>query len=220
MITKFKKYKLITEDPDYVIDVGEYYARDALAFFVDLNFFKTKVNKLHISNFGGTHGDIGLNRYNNEETKRSYPGRLWLNKKVISFWVYPNEKIFVLIIKEIEKHLDIQMFNNDWKVEVLIDPENGNIRRKNDHNDDEYYGNYNRHDLEEKLIPIEDYAGSANQPEEKRKLPHLMTPIEKWQAKQRGEMEITKGFGSDLIAWDSKRPLPYRQAIYQENKNN
>lgn len=171
MITKFEKYKLITEDPDYVNNIGGFSAGDALAFFVDINDNKTKVNKLHISNFGGTHGEIGLNRRNNETTKSSYPGRLWLNKKVISFWVYPNEKIFVSIIKNIEKHLNIEMFGNNWKVEVLIDPENGNIKRKDNYNDDEYYGGNNRDDLEEKLIPIEDYAGSANQPEEKRKLP-------------------------------------------------
>ena len=134
----------------------------------------------------------------------------------MSFWVYPNEKLFKSIIHSIEEKLGIKMFNNDWKIEVYKSGGGEINRQEFDRNkgaDDYYSNNYygNR-----EVIPIEEYAGSEDAPEEE-KIAHLMN----WQEKEKLKKERgVKGFGSGKTAWDKPHNIKWRQAIYQEKKNN
>ena len=68
------------------------------------------------------------------------------------------------------------------------------------------------------LVPIENYIGSLDQPEE-QKLWHLMNAEEKRIAKLQGKAPDFRGWGSDMTAWDGPNPLWWRQAKYQENNN-
>ena len=217
MITKFKNY-LITENPDK-INLGweyvEYDNDDALPFFCTVNSDHTEVNKMYIGEYGKAHNRI---KYDGNFEDKAYPGRLFFDNKVMSFWVYPNEKLFVSIIKKLEQFLDVKLFNDGWRIEI-IENNNGDIEKMKfdpkkscNYFDGDYWGNKNR------LIPIEEYVVSENVPEE-QKILHMMNWKEKELAKKRGELDI-KGWGSNKTAWDSPNNLPWRQAIYQEKKNN
>ena len=72
--------------------------------------------------------------------------------------------------------------------------------------------------MKNKIIPLDEYAGSKNPPKEER-IMHMMNWKQKKLAKKRGELD-TKGWGSDKTAWDSPDNLPWRQSIHQEKKNN
>ena len=211
MITKFEKYQLITEDPDYIsIDDNNYYratSQNARPFGLD-----EKTNKLIIGMPGTYHYnndiDIELSEIDKPLNEAIFCGRIWVKDKILTFWIFPEIDLFKTIIKKLETQLNIKIFNNNWRMEIL----------KYD-NDEIHIGE--RSDgwrATNTIIPIEDYIGSLDVPEE-QKLWHLMNAEEKRIAKLKGKAPDFKGWGSDLTAWDSRRPLPYRQAIYQENKN-
>ena len=126
MITKFEKFNLVKESPDKV-NLTEYsYLNwrntDAIPFSFKINNSHTTVEDAFIGKRGATHGSI-------KEENLSYAGRLWVNEKIISFWVYPNIKLFKSIIENLEDILNIKIFNNDWKIEVLL-TNDGNIKKK------------------------------------------------------------------------------------------
>jgi hypothetical protein len=210
MIIKFDEYTLIKESPDHIddrfngkrLDVED---TDAIAFFVDTNEKHTKVEKLYVTEFGQFHSYIG--------PYHSYPGRLWKNSKVITFWVYPNPVLFKNIIKKLETQLSIKIFNNEWKVEVVRNKK-GDITTR-----DVDAGEYTFSDVQyyhSDFIPIEDYYGSEDFDDED-KLMHLMNWEEKERLKKSGK--LPKGFGSDKTAFDQPKNIKWRQAMYQENKN-
>ena len=223
MITRFKKY-LITESPDELRNDNKIYsfsAKDAKAFFINVNSDHTKVEKLFMSAYGKAHGDIKYWGSN-----KAYAGRLWVKKKVMAFWIYPNEILFRDIVKKIEEKLNIKIFNNGWKIEIIktddVPGQKGGIKRKEfDPNQDNYYYYFgSRHGnwmTKYELIPVEEYAGSEDVPEEE----YLMH-LKKWQDKEKdkkpGEINVI-GFGSDKTAWDRPHNIKYRHTIYQENNN-
>ena len=49
-----------------------------------------------------------------------FPGRIWLGKKIISFWKYPSKKSEKMkVIKDLEKDLKIKILNDlEWLVEI------------------------------------------------------------------------------------------------------
>lgn len=213
-INKFENFQLITEDPDTIYDDDknkEYYCRsiESRPFFINVNSDHTKVTKIIIGDYGTYHSDI---RYDmNYNYKRAYPGRVWLNSKIMSFWVYPNEILFKDIIKNLEEKLNIKMFNNGWRIEI-IENENGKITKDIKPGDDYYY--VSQSSTITNIISLDEYSGSEDV-SEKDKIMHLMNWKEKELAKQFGKIHF-KGFGSDKTAWDQPRNIRYRQAIYQE----
>ena len=218
MIIKFNNY--IKESPDVLIDDEEEYlwgAKDARPFFVDVNADHTKVNRIHIGNYGRSHDSMPYS-YNNDS--RAYAGRLWMYSKIISFWVYPNINLFRQIIKELENELGFKIFNDGWRIEILRNDKNKINRSKfnPDDNGDYYFGdrNFNRNRLYE-LIPIEQYVSSENQSEEDYNK-HLKKWQDKEKEKKKGEIKVV-GFGSDKTAIDRPHNIKYRQAIHQENNN-
>lgn len=215
MIVEFAKYKLITEDPDFVEDPDNktdgysVYDEDARPFYCYVNKKHTKCEEVYFGDFAAYHE----NR-DDEDSDESYPGRIWLRGKIISFWVYPNVELFKSIIQKIEKELGIKIFNNGWKIEVQMKNGKIKVRKFTSKHNDYYFADGEYQNV--KLVPIEEYIGSEDVPDIQKKM-HLMNWQEKQRMKEQGK--LAPGFGSDIISWDSPRNLQYRQTIYQENKN-
>jgi len=52
-----------------------------------------------------------------------YPGRFWLDRKVISFWEYPDRDTFISIIRKLEDSIGINILDDkSWRVEVPPEP--------------------------------------------------------------------------------------------------
>lgn len=212
MITKFNKFNLITENPDNITYNHQHIYMsddDAMPFFCIVNSDDTEVEEIYFGTNGDYHSDID----DNYDLEKAYPGRMWLDHKIMAFWVYPNDKLFKSIIHNIEDQQGIQIFNNDWKIEVI--EKNGKFKRRKE--DEDVYSNTGEYD-KAKIIPLDDYAGSEDVPEELQ-IMHLMNWKEKELAKKLGKIHFGSS-GSHKTAWDSSHNIKWRQAIYQENKKN
>ena len=220
MITKFQNFKLIKESPDTIwVGNTRYYCEDddAMPFFIIPNKDHTDIDKIFFGRKGGYHSDI-YEVY--DSNKKSYPGRVWLDGKIMTFWVYPNVDLFKKIIERLEDKLNIKMFNNGWRIEVLPNDtdSDGDIKRREydpTNSDDYFYGGSRKG---ENVIPIEKYVGSEDVSEE-QKIMHLMNWKEKELAKKQGKLHFPDHFGSALTAWDQPHNIKWRQAIYQEKHN-
>jgi hypothetical protein len=212
MITKFNKY-LITENPDTIKTNGEEYKyndNDAIPLFSIISD-NNELENMYIGRKGIMHSDI--DGINDVSSRKSYPGRLWLNSKLMSFWTYPDEKLFKSMILFLEKNLNIKIFKNGWQLEVVeID---GEIAKRKE-GENIYYSSYG--DYETTIISLDYYTGSNDVPEE-IKLQHLMNWKDKELAKKSGDIK-TGNFGSNLTSWDKPHNIKYRQKIYQEKYNN
>ena len=184
--------------------------------------------------FGITHRDmldeLNLDYEEDEQgiirrTDMGYPGRMWMTRKIMSFWIYPTPEELPKILQDIEK-----IYNDEVKKldEISYPKEFVNkYYPKLDFNDPEWLIEVFDENLKDpddydwrgtqKLVPLSNYTGSKQRDEEELKIPHLMNWKEKQELKKKG---WGRGFGSDKTAWDSKNPLAWRQAKYQENKNN
>ena len=215
MIIKFQDY--LKESPDTLEVDGFrylcYYDDDAVAFACKANEDQTELEELEVGDEGQMHSDSGLG----DGDEWSYPGRLWLKSKVISFWVYPNDVLFKQIIEKLEEKLKIRMFNNDWKIEVI--QREGKVFKRDYSEEDieNYYYNERQPYDESELIFIDDYSGSEDFSDLQKQM-HLMGWAEKQRLKEKG-VKLAPGFGADRTAWDQPRNLKYRQTIYQEKKN-
>ena len=90
-----------------------------------------------------------------DNKKTKYDGRLWLNHKVISFWNYPeNKTILFKILSDLEKKLNVDIINNNYRIETFIDNKYGDI------------------------IPIELYGEEHHLTLDRK--PHELSPL-KWQ---------------------------------------
>lgn len=212
MITSFKNYELITEDPDYVWDeeIEHGYScewNESRPFTVDPNKNHTEVENVHFGRPGTSHGEM------ENLGKKTYPGRIWLKSKILAFWVYPNDQLFKSFINKVEKKLGIKIFNNGWKVEVQKIGDK--IKKKKVTALGGFYLNDGGY-MNAILIPVEKYISSEDVPDEQRKM-HLMGWKEKQLAKRAGLLNM-KGWGSDQTAWDQPKNLAYRQTVHQENK--
>ena len=228
MITKFDKFNLIKESPDQV----EYYVDDdddnpdnislnfqdddTIPFFASVDENHSRILRINIGHHGQYHSGMKYRGKN-----RAFAGRLWENSKIMSFWVYPNVELFKQIIKKLEKKLGLKIFNNDWRIEVVIE-DSGDINRVEydpdikDEDEDFFFRPDDQMYGDNKIIPIEEYVGSQNIPEELM-IQHMLN----WQEKDKLKKEKgVKGFGSAKTAWDKPHNIKWRQAIYQENKNN
>ena len=216
MIITFKNYKL-NENPDTILYNGKtLYCMDgeSIPIYITVNSDHTKVKEMFFGEWGGYHSSVGY-----EDKDRMYPCRLWTKSKIMTFWIYPNEILFVSMIEKIEEVMHIKIFNNDWKIEVLKGRTDNEIKRKNINKDSQYFSaTFGGGGGRTAFIPVEEYAGSENVPEEE-KIQHLMNWKEKELAKKAGKLHF-KGWGSDKTAWDSSHNLPWRQAMYQEKKKN
>jgi len=163
------KYLKKYESPDNVIDeildvVLTENSGDGIPFVVDNDKVITgEPNTIHAMN-------------KMVEYHMKYPGRLWIKNKLISFWVYPKKNEFWDIIKKLEKNLDIKIINNGWRIEVSYF--DGDIIDSDVNVGSIPYYKKLIPTTEEKIIPIEDYTGSDDFPDELRQL-HLMNSVDK-----------------------------------------
>jgi hypothetical protein len=75
-----------------------------------------------------------------------YPGRIWTERKIISFWKYPETyQEMIKVVKDLENNLNIKIINNGYRVEIPPSEDPDRLV-----NDSGWRG---------KLIPLEDYAG-------------------------------------------------------------
>lgn len=218
MITNFKEYNLITESPDlvfikehpYVLDIE---SPDSIPFFCEVDDEHTEIKNVHVGEKATFHGDMKQNN-----SKGVYFGRLWLDSKVISFWIYPKDDLFISIIKKMEEQLNTKIFNNNWKIEIV--EKNNTIIKTKDSTDNSSFNvyDYEYDNGKTKLIFIDQYVGSENFTE-KEKLWHLMNVKEKQKAIRNGKSPTIIG-GSHLTAWDQPKNIKWRQALRQESKKN
>ena len=210
---KLVKESLILESPDHIVGPdGKYYTvigplSKTYAFEIIINqrtgeiadvLISDKPNEFHgrddITN-GPFYGDanyttIGYNRPEKYkfDWKKVYPGRLFMEPKVITFWNYPDEKEMKEIINIIEKKMKIQLIDNGWTIEVYKEGMDYKGQQT-------YSGNYDRDSENKEFVPIEQFIGSKRPPE-KEKLQHLDT---------KHKHEVPKGFGSKSPEYLKKR---------------
>jgi len=173
-IKKFEKF-LITENPDYVkltndksvsTSGGQPFA------FEPINYDGEENKTVALGNLGEYHGSLtGTGRNDGG----SYPGRIWIKDKVISFWVYPKESEFRKYITMLEDRIGEKIWNNGYQLEIMtINGDKLDI----DDNGDKYMKFVSG---EQEVIPLEEYIGSKDVPVEQREI-HLLSAEEKRKA--------------------------------------
>jgi len=188
--TKYMGEKL-NESPDFVSfndKLLKFYDKDSAIF----GYLKNK--------FIYDESDNSEHRYYEYRGYWDYPGRLWKNEKVISFWTYPDSEDFEKIINEIENKSGMKLWNNNWKIEVIS-------------NFEEKEGDYGENFLKRKteIIPIENYKlywdkNTIKKSFSKEEIDkeHEKSPLLK---KKRN---LNKYFGS--LSPKGKQPLSWKQA--------
>lgn len=149
--------------------------------------------KMRVGKLRGIHPDI-YNYYPDMQgfkgrMNMEYSGRAWIYDKIISIWDYPPSKEKLLeIIKDVEEEFrekfkqPLYINPNDWYIEV-IDKKLG--RKKFSLLQFKDWDTAER----AKLIKIKDYKGSGEWDEEKKNIPHILSPMMKKETPK-------KGFGS------------------------
>jgi len=117
-----KKFGKIIETPDVIyagngIDSSNH-RQVAIWFDGQTYAFGYKNGKISLSIEGGTHYNIG------GRASLKYPGRIWANKKVISFWVYPPKNT----LKKIISDLNVAFNTYNYNQKGAIDDVNGFCR--------------------------------------------------------------------------------------------
>lgn len=209
----------IRESADRVCDPGIYFGAnvcaqgaktiaqfnddDSHSFGLDL-----ATGHMKVSSAGKSHAHMDKEYENslgyNEDNDNIYEGRLWKNKKIISFWDYPPPEDFEKVIKSIESELsdkaniDLDIWNDpEWKVEVILSPEDGKPIW------DTKFSSIIPMEYHTRMIPLKNYGGSIN-PERSE---HEKSPLLK---KNR---RVPKGFGSkhpkagDRAQWRMAQPF-------------
>ncbi len=126
-MAKFKEF--IKESPDRVSTRIWHGTRDARTFgYINGKFFVSEQPINHglyvekLLNSGKINlKDLGVdsNKVTDLEIGRhtfKFPGRLWLNSKIISFWSFPNKAEFSKIVSELNKH-GIKI-DDTWKIDT------------------------------------------------------------------------------------------------------
>ena len=152
-----------------------------------------------------THGDL----VDDGREEMSFPGRIWTNRKLISFWEYPrNYEELRMVLDDLEEVLGIDI-EDDWDIEIVL------INGEQDDPDDKYWDEIvaeeDRLNLETRIIKVGEYMGSEKRSEEELKQIHLLEPEEKAKALKDAGYEFKQ-----------KHPVEFRHALGNwrgENKN-
>jgi len=189
-----KSFKIFNENADYITELNlDMETGQPFAFKFNDNF---KIGKI-----GEFHGGAGL--YDDY----IYPGRIWIEDKVLSFWVYPTERDFTIMINTIEKTIGEKIMNNGWRIEIR---EKKDGERRIAEPSSNLYHNDNSESDREILIPVEQYSGSEDVPEEIIKI-HLL----KGEAKQKA----LKKLGYKPKYSTMKLPKGMSHAQYNDKKS-
>jgi len=99
----------------------------------------------------------------------TYAGRLWLKRKVISFWSYPDQSKYVKLMKQLGNHKYVKqnLLGKDWKIEIVPGKDGKPIQ---------YDGDWTNRNKNIILIPTKDYTGSnARTTKELSKIAYAVT---------------------------------------------
>lgn len=123
----------------------------------------------------------------------NYPGRVFIEPKVLTFWIYPETEsklieIFNKLKNELKNNTDFDEDINKWQVEII-------------NNNNYFLGD----EEESELIPITNYKGSHDYSKEVINK-HIKSPINK----------LNKFNNYKNIIYNKKEPLKWRQAYRQE----
>ena len=166
--------------------------------------WELETDDIIVGGYGSMHSDNGIGYKEYGDDGFDFQGRIWIKEKLIGFWDYPKPSDFKKVIDSIEDYLQEKIWDNNFQVEIYI------VDDKVKYGWSVYYD-----DFESKLIPIEEYVGSEDVPEDKLLL-HLMDQKEKeLYYKKHGKQ---KGFGSDKTSSDSDNPIEWRQAKMKSEK--
>lgn len=140
-----------------------------------------------------------------------YSGRVWLDKKIMSFWHFPDTKIFKQIVNKLEDKLKIKIWNEGWIVET-------NYSSKSSKKDNllTYREYWDEHPKQIKFIPVEDYTKGEDFSDAEQKL-HLMSSAEKDMLRKAGKdpLKYYKSLGKNKNV-EPIDILKNRQLMYQE----
>jgi len=179
MITKFKLFESVNLKLNENPETMKLSHEKSIDWLDDAYAFGIRDEKVLISLIGGTHGSIGNPVVWKGRSSLKYPGRIWVEYKCISFWVFPPKEILINIIKELESLLKINILNDKkWQIEIVKDDNSKNW------SDGVYDGD------EGELIPLSQYTGSAKRSAEELNKEHNLSPLLK------RYKEIPIGFGS------------------------
>ena len=185
--------KYQTPDTDKIINI-DFEAKDSISFGYDKENNKMLVGKNN-HYYLVERGRYGMN----------YPGRLWYEYKIISFWEYPTKEELPKILEDIKNscketlNIDI-IFNDDWKIEVIYKSEWSNIKISEDDLTNPNDKDWTDEDFKSKLISLSTYIGSEKRTEEDLVTKH----IEKEKNK-----DVKIGWGSK----NSKNNRDWRKAL-------
>jgi hypothetical protein len=210
---KIVRESLLFESPDTVEDLkGNVYHTESsdgmsYSFEVILNTDTNKIADVLIANkpnsyhgndsitdgpLGGIANKTRISTDRSEkypfDWKKIYPGRLYTTPKIITFWIYPNEKELKKIIDIIEKKKEIKIVDNGWFIEVYKSGINSKGQQR-------YTNNYDIYSSNKELIPIEKFVGSKKPPE-KEYIQHLDT---------KHKHPVPFGYGSKSPEYTKKR---------------
>lgn len=132
-----------------------------------------------------------------ERTDFKFPGRLWANTKVISFWSLPNDNELLSVLNQLSMKLKIEINPSNWRIDLQTDKLN------TEENDGSYIW---------KLVPLSDYLSD--------KSPKKHMPIDKtkhtddtdarniksgnYNNKEQWEKLKNKGYAKDRMATNEK----------------
>lgn len=174
-----KNYKKFIESAEIIRDYNNNPYDNNLAYYDDSDAiaFGYYDGKLYIGNdCSDYHCDLNYGDPGERE-ELEYPGRLWYEKKLISFYEYPSKEKLPKVLKDIKKEMykinDIKIdWNDGWLIEIYFPAFNKNYYWDDFEDDPDNYIN----DI--KLVPISKYTGSKNF-DINNIPPHLMKPDEK-----------------------------------------
>jgi hypothetical protein len=173
-------------------------------------------DEFYIGSEANTHGEMKsiMKLTKEDEDKQirhlmSCPGRIWLDKKIISFWKYPTKDEFKEIIKKLEENFKTKIWNSGFKVELIdiidYDP---NEEYEYDPLGASFSVVYDSEGMgvhsEFIFIPIEEYEGEMFKIKGINTKQHIKSPLNK-------QMKFIKGFGSD--SKKGRQDLKFKQAL-------
>jgi hypothetical protein len=198
-----KYYPQLFESPDVLQYQGKDYNLSGNAYPFEVIYdedVKDIVDVIISSKPGMVHSNIPLYVSAEEHKKvfnvkrnikKIYPGRLFMDPKVITFWNYPSPKELKHIIKIISKKNKLDF--SDWKIEIYPDVPIGKRSLSYAYEDRDE----NEQLLPSQVIPIGEYEQSMNPPEEEYQR-HIDQPII-------GKKPVKSGYGSKNPKYQSNR---------------
>jgi len=162
MITSFSLFEycdnLILQNDEIV----SYESPNAIPFL----YYK---GKLYIGEYGQSHGHMVEDIEESDDNFEygyyevwenvTNNGRLFVKHKILSFWYIPNKSTFVNIVNDLERELNMKIWNDNYKLE-LIRGENISTEEYDKYTDIKEFKQKEFMKTETKHVPIEEYKKS------------------------------------------------------------